>query len=381
MRPDWARWRADPDLPLWTVGVEEEVMLLDPRDWSAAQVADRVLPALSRRLAARVSAETHAAALELATAPHETVAEAIAELAGLRGILAQELAVHGCRAAVAGTHPSTTGEETRTPQRERQQLVLESMRALARREPTYALHVHVAVPEAELAVSVANRMRAHLPVLLALSANSPFWQGRDTGFASMRTPLFGGFPRSGMPRAFAGYDDWVHTVETLIASGAFPEPTFLWWDVRLQPRIGTIEVRIMDAQTSLRDVAALVALVQALVRLEAEEGFADPDLVASPEVLEENRFLAARDGMRARLLDPVGRRRVPVADVLSELVGAARPYGAPELALVAELAAAPGADRQRALAGCREGLQGVVRAASAGFTAPAGATASAHAAG
>ena len=150
------------------------------------------------------------------------------------------------------------------------------MRELARREPTFALHVHVGVADPEDAVRLANRLRAHLPLLLALSANSPFWQGRDTGLASARTPLFQAFPRVGIPRAFDDYADYVEAVDLLIRCGAFPEPTFLWWDVRLQPRFGTVEVRIMDAQTTVEDTAALVALVQSIARLEVEEGFVPP---------------------------------------------------------------------------------------------------------
>ena len=123
------------------------------------------------------------------------------------------------------------------------------MRELARREPTFALHVHVAVPDAEIAVRACNAMRAHLPVLLALSANSPFWQGRDSGLASARTPVFQAFPRTGIPREFATYAEYVEAIDVLMRCGAIPEPTFIWWDVRLQPRFGTLEVRIMDAQT------------------------------------------------------------------------------------------------------------------------------------
>ncbi len=170
-----------------------------------------------------------------------------------------------------------------------------------------------------------NRMRAHLPLLLALSANSPFWQGRDTGLASVRTPLFQAFPRVGIPRAFARYADYVETIDLLLRCEAFPEPTFLWWDVRLQPRFGTIEVRVMDAQTRVADTAALVALVQCLVRLEAIEGSGVDPLVDRPEVLDENRFLAARDGMEASLIDARMGRRSPVPQVLEELLDPCAP--------------------------------------------------------
>ena len=162
-----------------------------------------------------------------------------------------------------------------------------------------ALHVHVGVPDPEAAIRAINRLRAHLPLLLALSANSPSG-GRDTGLASARTPLFQAFPRVGIPRAFADYADYVEAIDLLMRCDAFPEPTFLWWDVRLQPRFGTVEVRIMDAQTTVADYAAIAALVQCLVRLEVERRNRQDRLIEPPEVLAENRFLAARDGVEGR---------------------------------------------------------------------------------
>ena len=178
------------------------------------------------------------------------------------------------RAAVAGTHPFTRWEDVEVSPGARYQFLYSSMRELARREPTFGLHVHVAVPEPGDGGASYNRMRAHLPMLLALAGNSPFWQGRDTGLCSMRTPLFQAFPRVGIPRLFRSYADYVEGIDVLLRCDAFPEPTFLWWDVRLQPRFGTLEVRVMDAQTRVADTAAIAALVQCLVRLEALEGHA-----------------------------------------------------------------------------------------------------------
>jgi glutamate---cysteine ligase / carboxylate-amine ligase len=370
--PEWTRWPAEPLLGEWSVGAEEEVMLLRPDGWQLAQAIDDVLPALSPQLAPSVSAETHAGALELATGPHRTSGGVADDLSRLRGRLAAELATLGLRAGVAGTHPMAEWREMRVSGGARYQLLRGTLRDLARREPTFALHVHVAVRDPEVAVDVANRLRAHLPLLLALSANSPFWHGQDSGMASMRSPLFQAFPRAGIPRRFESYAEWVETVRTLIDAGAFPEPTFLWWDVRLQPRFGTIEVRIMDAQSTLRDVGALVALTQAVARLEAQERYAPEALLDSPEALSENRFLAARDGIGAELIDPLVRRRVPVTVAVRELLAAARPHardlgGLPELDAVQELLDAPPAERQRALARRTGGLPGLVETLSAEF--------------
>ena len=370
--PEWTHWPTEPLVGDWSVGAEEEVMLLQPGGWQLAQAIDDVLPALSGGLAKSVSAETHAAALELATGAHRTSGAVASELALLRKALVAELAPLGLRAGVAGTHPMAEWREMRVSGGARYQLLRGTLRDLVRREPTFALHVHVAVRDPEVAVDVANRLRAHLPLLLALSANSPFWRGQDSGMASTRSPVFQAFPRSGVPRRFDSYADWVDTVRTLIDAGAFPEPTFLWWDVRLQPRFGTVEVRVMDAQSSMRDVAALVALTQAVARLEAQEHYAAEALLDAPEVIAENRFLAARDGVAAELIDPTARRRVPVRVAAAELLAAARPHardlgGLPELEAVRDLLDAPPAERQRALARRPAGLPGLVESLSGEF--------------
>ncbi|MEA2198172.1 MAG: glutamate---cysteine ligase / carboxylate-amine ligase [Solirubrobacteraceae bacterium] len=347
---EWADW--NPSTP-YSVGIEEEVMLIDPGDWSLAQRIDDVLPRLSQELASRATAETHGAALELASRPHDRAEDAAREIARLRLALAQELAGSGLRVASAGTHPFAMWTATEISGGARYQLVYEAMRELARREPTFALHVHVGVSDPEDAIVLYNRLRSHLPLLLALSVNSPFWQGRDTGLASARTPLFQAFPRVGIPRAFQSYDDYVESVDLLLRCEAIPEPTFLWWDVRPQPRFGTVEVRIMDAQITASETAALAALVQSVARLELEDGYhVEPH---PPEIIDENRFLAARDGMAARLIDPVTERRVPAREALARLLEAARPHAADlgaenMLEMLVMLGDEPGAKRQRRVA-------------------------------
>ncbi|HYI17371.1 MAG TPA: YbdK family carboxylate-amine ligase, partial [Solirubrobacteraceae bacterium] len=273
--PHWARWNPAGAESPWTLGLEEEVMLVDPHDWALASRIDDVLPALPGEIAEHAAAETHGSALELFTGPHATAAGAAAELAELRAGLESSLDGLGLRAAVAGTHPFAQWSDVEVSPGARYQSIYDSMRELARREPTFALHVHVAVPDEEAAVRALRGMRVHVPLLLALAANSPFWQGRDTGLAAARVPIFGTFPRVGIPRPFDDYADYVEAIDVLLRCGAFPEPTFLWWDVRLQPKLGTLEIRVMDAQTRATDNAALAALVQCLVRLEATEGFAD----------------------------------------------------------------------------------------------------------
>jgi carboxylate-amine ligase len=371
--PSWAVWNGGKQATAYTVGVEEEVMLLETNGWSMAHAADMLIPALSPELSARVTRETHGSVIELRTTVHAGVPGAAEELRHWREELEKALAPLGLRAASAGTHPFATWHDTVVSGGERQGFVYGSMRELARREPTCALHVHVGVDDAEAAIRVCNRLRAHVPMMLALSANSPFWQGRDTGLASARTPLFQAFPRVGIPRVFDDYEDYVRTVDLLIRTEAFPEPTFLWWDVRPQPKLGTVEIRIMDAQTTVDETAALVAFVQSVVRLEVEEGYVPAELVRSPEVLDENRFLAARDGMEAEFIDPVAGRRVPARTQLEHLLTALAPHAYElgcheQLQAVRDLADDPGATDQLAVARGPKRLWGLVEALADAFT-------------
>jgi carboxylate-amine ligase len=373
--PEWAAWsRAGADAP-WTVGVEEEVMLLDPATGAPASRVEDVLAALAPDIAAHAAAETHGSALELATGPHARVADAAAELASLRAGLTATLEPMGLSAAVSGTHPLARWDETEVSPGARYQYLHDSLRELARREPTFGLHIHVAVPEAEQATRALNRMSAHLPLLLALSANSPFWGGRDSGMASIRTPLFQAFPRVGIPRWFHSYAQYVEAIDVLVRCGAIPEPSFVWWDARLQPRFGTLEIRVMDAQTRVRDTGALTALVQCLVRLEATEGFSDRAWREAPEALAENRFIAARDGMAAHFVDPSRDRMVPALGRLAMVIDACWPHAVAlgcerELATVAGLAGDWGAARQRAIASDPGGLGGLVVSLRSEFSPP-----------
>jgi glutamate---cysteine ligase / carboxylate-amine ligase len=353
------------------LGVEEEVMLLDARHgWSLAQRIEEVLPVLGPGLRAHATAETHQGAIELATDPQPGVDGAATQIVDLRDALVTDLAPLGLRAASAGTHPRAVWSETEIAGDERHQEVYGSMRELARREPTFALHVHIGVPDPESGIRLHNRLRGHLALLLALSANSPFWQGRDTGLASARIPIFQAFPRVGVPRSFADYGDYVETVDLLLRCEAFPEPTFLWWDIRPQPSLGTVEVRIMDAQSRSGSTRALVALLQSVAHLELEEG--RPGTADQPELLAENRFIAARDGLEARLIDPVAETRIPARDMLATLLHAVRPHAdalgcRDALEDVAAIARENGAARQLRIARERGSLAAVVETLSDDF--------------
>jgi carboxylate-amine ligase len=348
----WWQWQTEGQD--YSVGLEEEVMLLDPAaGWCLATRVGELIRSARGGLSNRMADETQEAVVELATDPHPGAAQAGAQAAELRRALARQLTSMDLRAAAAGTHPSTTWVETQIADGDRHQEVYESMRELARREPTFGLHVHVGVTDPERAMMLYNRVRVHLPLLLALSANSPFWQGRDTGMASARTSIFQSFPRVGMPRAFDSYERWVTVVDRLLDCGAFPEPTHLWWDVRPQPKFGTVEIRIMDVQSDSEATTALAALVQSIAHFELEEDSERDPVTAEIEILTENRFIAARDGMDGRLLDPINCTCVDARTLLGGVLDAVEPHAqqlgcADALESVRDLAAQGGAARQRA---------------------------------
>ncbi len=357
--PKWAEWPDEPIFSPYSIGIEEELMLIDA-DGRLSFRGEEVVERFGASLGGPCSLETHSAVVEIETSPQPTVADAVADLGEVRSSLVEPLQEMGLRAAGAGTHPLATWVETQVPEQDRYQKVLETMRELARREPTMAMHVQVSVPSDAAAIAALNGLRERLPVVLALSANSPFWQARDTGLASTRTSLFGAFPRTGLPPYFASYADWVERVDVMIRCGAIPEPTFLWWDARLQPRFGTIEVRIADTQSRLEDVAALVALVQCLVREAAEGGIAAE---ARRETVAENRFLASRDGIEAKLIDLRTESLVPLDEWIDGALAICESHAhelhcEAELARVRDLCASNGAVRQREVYR-RDGIEAV----------------------
>ena len=363
--PAWAEWHQD-QAGKFTIGVEEELMLLDGDDFALANRIETVMPRLPEPVVVQATQETHGSALELCTRVHAEVGGAMVDLHELRSGLAETLATLGLRAAGSGTHPFAIWQEIAVTGGERYEFVQGSMRELARREPTFALHVHVGLPDPETAIQVHNRVRVHLPLLLAVSANSPFWQGRDTGLASARTPLFQAFPRVGIPRPFRDYAHYAKEVDLLIRTEAVPDRSFLWWDIRPQPEIGTVEIRSMDAQSRMDDTAALVALVQSVVKLEAEERITTERSIDAQEAISENRFLAARDGVHASLIDAEREIRRPVTEILQDVVEAARPHAQDlgcesELEANLELVKESPADRQRAVAADSPSLAQMVR--------------------
>jgi glutamate---cysteine ligase / carboxylate-amine ligase len=308
----------------FSLGVEEEFQLLSSESYELVSRYDEVAEAAGE--SEQIKPELMQSVLEVATTIAQTVAEATEEAARLRARLRDAAAESGSLIASAGTHPFSRWEHQQVTEAERYRELLEKMRWVAEREVIFGLHVHVGLPDAQLAVAVANALRTWLPELLALSANSPFWEARDTGLASTRTQVFETFPRSGLPPAFASFEEFELLVERGVRTNCFRDYTYIWWDLRPHPKLGTIEIRVCDAQTRLASVAALVALVQSLVATLAARYEASGSLPTQPVTLvAENKWRAARFGLQATLIDLEHDTERPAPEAIHALVQLAEP--------------------------------------------------------
>ena len=339
--------------PPFTVGLEEELQILDASSYELASRYDQIAASVGDTR--HVKAELQQSTIEAATDVCRTVGEAVDQSARLRASLRAAAAEHGAVLGSAGTHPFSRWEHQPISEGERYEGILEGLKWVAQRVVIFGLHVHVGLETEHQAIAVANGLRAWIPELLALSANSPFWQGRDTGLASARSTIFESMPRSGLPPAFASFEEFELVMERAVKGGFIEDYTYIWWDLRPHPRFGTIELRVCDAQSRLENVAAIAALVQSLAATLAERHERDGAIAIQPVTLvSENKWLAARHGLAADLVDLERDTPRPARDALLELVELAGPAGrrlgcADELAQVERICArGNGADEQRA---------------------------------
>lgn len=313
--------------PRYSVGVEEELMILDASSLDLASAIETILGEPPPH--GEVKPELLESVLEIATSPCSDVASVGAELAALRSLVAERAAAHGLRIGASGTHPFARWEDQRVVSDDRYRGLIRSLGFVARQELVFGMHVHVGMADPEETIHVANDMRTYVPLLIALAANSPLWRGAPTGLASSRVPIFRAFPRVGLPPRFASWRDFQARVQTLVDGGVIEDYTYLWYDVRPHPRLGTIEIRAMDSQTRLEHTTALAALVVALVKLLTERAQAGAESDDPPwELVDENRWLAARHGIEAELLDHHGGARRPVRELTEELLAELRPHAA-----------------------------------------------------
>jgi len=323
---DHAFGKGDP----YTLGVEEEYQLLDGETLDLVQHIDTMLDAVSgHELEERINPELMQSVIEITTPVCRTVGDVNRELLKLRRYVTEVAHAKGLRVGSAGTHPFSLFERQRITAKDRYRMLIDQMQYIARRELIFGMHVHVAVDDPEKAIKVVNGLLPQLGPLLALSASSPFWRGEPTGLASSRQMVFSAFPRSGPPPRFRDYADYAEVVGQLEKSGCIADYTSIWWDIRLHPRLGTVEIRICDAVTRVEDAVAIAAYCQSLVKHLSERYDAGEEIPSYHRILTtENKWLAARYGLEAPVMDlGSGRRnRIPVARLVRRTVAEIRPH-------------------------------------------------------
>jgi glutamate---cysteine ligase / carboxylate-amine ligase len=314
----------------YTLGVEEEYMLLDPESFDLVQRIDTVLAAIvGHEDEARMKPELMQSTLEVATPVCKTAGDAGRELRRLRRAVRDIAADNALRVGSAGTHPFSLFERQRITARDRYRALVDQMQYVARRELIFGLHVHVAVDEPDKAINVVNGLLVDLPLLLGLSANSPFWRGEPTGLASTRQPIFAAFPRSGPPPRFRDYAEYAEVIGHLEHTGCIADYTHIWWDIRPHPKLGTVEIRICDSVTAVEDAVAIAAFCHALVKYYSEL-FEEKGAVPSYHriLTTENKWLSVRYGLDAPIMDlATGRRnRVAVAQLVRRRLRELEPH-------------------------------------------------------
>jgi carboxylate-amine ligase len=308
----------------YSLGVEEELPIVDATTGELVPKIEEIMSRLPEELRESVSYELFQSVLEIKTPVCATAAEAEKHLRELRGRVGSWAAACGASLASAGTHPFSRYRDQRVTDQERYRQVIQTLHWVAQREVIFGQHVHVAVPGPEESIIAHNRLSERTPLLLALSANSPFWQGFDTGFESARVKIFETFPRAGLPPAFPGYEAFENYVDLMVASGAMEDYTYCWWDVRPHPAIGTIELRVLDSQTSLKYTTSLTALTQCLVAQVLEE--VGPHEPYDRHLAVENKWRAAMHGMDAAFYDADEGITVPARDLARGMVERLKPH-------------------------------------------------------
>jgi len=288
----------------FTVGIEEELMICDAETLELSQSIETILGDLPDDLPGEVKPELMQSVLEVATRPCGDVTEAGEQLHELRRTVRRVAEKNGLAIGAAGTHPAALYEDQLIVDRPRYRELAAELSWIAEQELIFGTHVHVGIDDAEKAIYVADGMRGYLPLLLGMSSNSPLWRGKTTGMMSSRTPVFRAFPRVGIPPYYGTWDIYSHRVEQMMRGGAIPDYTYLWWDVRPHPNLGTVELRVFDQQTHIEHTIGFAALSQALAhRLSADYDEGVPSIEHPHELIDDNKVRAAVVGIEGKLID------------------------------------------------------------------------------
>ena len=292
------------------IGLEEELLLVDAETLQLDHAANRVLPGMNLPVE-RAGHEAFLAESEVRSEPRASATEAVADIARGRAAIREA----GGTPMAVGLHPDAGFGDVRLVDSDRYRRVEVEMRGLIKRTPECALHVHVAMPSPDAAVDALMGLREALPLIGALGAASPFWFGIDSGLASARSAVIRAYPGRGVPPPLRDWEDYLETLDGITLGGGPEDHTMVWWDARLQPRLGTVELRELDVQSGVEQTAGMAALAHAVARRAAEQ---PPSELSPAQALHWSSFRAVRDGLEAELLFR-GRLR-PVREAARELL-------------------------------------------------------------
>jgi len=352
----------------FTVGIEEEFQIIDPTTRELCPRVDDILREGSLLSGPSIKSECHSSMVEISSGICPGIPDVRMKIMRLRKTVSDIAEKHGIRLAAAGTHPFSKWEEQHIQKAPLFEAMQGTFKDLIRSNLVFGLHVHIGIEDRETAIQAINRLRPHLPLLLALSVNSPFWRGRDAGYKSYRSVLYGRFPRTGIPDYFDSYPDYKEYINILTRTGCLPFPGKIWWDARIHPFYETVEIRICDMPTGIEETISFAALIQALVAQicrDYREGIESVKI--STSLIDENRWRAARYGIQGKMVDFESQTEIECREATLRLLeyvsGEARELGTSgELEFIQKeiIDGETGADRQLGIFQNSEDLQAVV---------------------
>jgi glutamate---cysteine ligase / carboxylate-amine ligase len=306
--------------PSLSIGIEEEYQTIDPetRDLRS-HIASEILPKAKLALHEAVKPEMHQSVIEVGTRVCKDIKEARGNIRSLRREMITLASEHGMLLAAAGTHPFSDWKAQEIYPDERYRQVVEDMQLIARANLVFGLHVHIGIEDRNTAIHIMNSMRYFLPHILALSSNSPFWMGMNTGFKSYRCKVFERFPRTNIPDVFANWAEYETFVGLLVKTHCIDNGKKIWWDIRPHPFFDTLEVRVCDIPMRLDETLAIAALIQATMAMLYELHASNKSYrIYGRALIMENKFRASRYGIQGKLIDFGKEEEVPVRDLMLE---------------------------------------------------------------
>jgi carboxylate-amine ligase len=307
--------------PKLTLGVEEEYQIIDPSSRELRSYVQRFLEQGKTVLPDQIHAEFMQSQVEVGTRICRDINEVRSELVRVRGSILEMAENEGLWVAAAGTHPFSSWARQEVSPFGRYPELARFLQDVGRRLLIFGMHVHVGIDDADLRIEIMNQLRYFLPHILALSASSPFWHGRDTGLRSYRSVVFQSLPRTGIPQGFRSYADYRSFLDLLLRTGSIDEAGHIWWDVRPSEKFPTLEVRIPDSCTRVEETLCIAALVQAIVAKLVRLRRANQSWRAFPKrMLDENKWRAVRYGVTGKLIDFGRSEEVPFAQLAEEIV-------------------------------------------------------------